>query len=303
MQKPTVLVLGATGRIGGILRKFWSKSGSLNGTEGGPKGRVFWQARQNQPADTGAGWTVLDPLSQPGALARAASGCSAILCLAGVVPGRLGPGGDLGDNIALGEAAVRAGAASGATVFLASSAAVYHSQVGNKAAGNSAKVLEENAALSPISDYGKAKAGMEARGAALGSELGVRVCALRIGNIAGVDAILGGWKPGFRLDQFPDGRTPRRSYIGMVTLAQVLGELMRIENPPHGLPAALNIACPGMVEMGALLDAAGLAWTPRPAPQEAIKEVCLSTALLERFITLPETSPDALVAQWRTMSA
>ena len=149
--------------------------------------------------------------------------------------------------------------------------------------------------LNPVSDYGRAKAEMERRGAALAAELGVQVCALRIGNIAGVDAILGGWKPGFQLDQFVDGRTPRRSYIGVVSLARVLGDLMLAEN----LPQALNLASPGVAEMGALLDAAGLTWVPRPAPSEAIEEVCLSTRALQRVSRLETVSAAGLVEQWQ----
>lgn len=270
MQNSKLLVLGASGRIGGILRKLWSFEQVTWQTRGKPKG----------------GLSCFDPLAEPEALARAASGCGAILCLAGVVPGRVGRGGDLKDNIVLAEAAVRAGAASGARVFLVSSAAVYGAQTG---------VLDENMILNPMSDYGRAKAEMERQGAALGAALGVQVCTLRIGNIAGVDAILGGWKPGFQLDQFADGRTPRRSYIGVGSLAQVLGDLMLAEN----LPQALNIAAPGAVEMGAVLDAAGLTWTPRPAPAGAIEEVYLSTRALQRFSRLETVSADMLVKQWQ----
>lgn len=275
-QQPKLLVLGASGRIGAILRRFWSFE------------QVIWQTRgadagANPGADPGSGWTRLDPLAQPDALAAAAAGCQAILCLAGAVPGR---GGDLADNTRLAEAAVRAGAGSGARVFLASSAAVYGAQAG---------VLAEEADLTPVSDYGKAKAAMERRGAAMAAELGVPVCALRIGNIAGVDAILGGWRPGFTLDQFPDGCTPRRSYIGVATLARVLGEVMVAQD----LPPALNIAAPGLVEMGALLDAADLAWAPRPAADNAIKQVCLSTRALARFSALESASPQALVQEWQ----
>ena len=274
LQKPKLLVLGASGRIGGILRRFWSHES------------VAWQRR----AGPAPGWAIFDPLAEPDALARAASGCHAILCLAGVVPGQVGRGGNLGDNTTLAKAAVRAGAASGASVFLASSAAVYGAAKG---------VLAENMAPTPVSDYGRAKVAMERRGAALAAELGVRVCALRIGNIAGVDAILGGWRPGFQLDQFGDGRTPRRSYIGVKTLARilgdlVLGDLMLVED----LPPALNIAAPGVVEMGALLDAAGLAWTPRPAGQAAIEQVCLSTRALEKVSRLETMSAEALVKEW-----
>lgn len=274
MQNSKLLVLGASGRIGGILRKFWSFE------------QVRWQTRgkvaEESAAASGHGWITFDPLAEPKALARAASGCQAILCLAGVVTGR---GGDLNDNITLAEAAVRAGAKSGARVLLTSSAAVYGAETGE---------LVEDTDLTPLSDYGRAKAEMERRGAELGAQLGVQVCSLRIGNIAGVDAILGGWRPGFQLDQFPDGRTPRRSYIGVKTLARVLGVLMQAKD----LPGALNITAPGVVEMGALLDAADLAWLPRPAGQGAIAEVCLSTRTLEQFSRLETGSAAALVDEW-----
>ena len=277
-----VLVLGATGRIGTILRKTWSK---------GP-GQVLWQARR-AVADPGPDWCVLDPLHQPGALARAAAGCDVILCLSGVVMGRA-PGSDMQDNVTLAEAAIRAagqmGQAARARVILASSAAVYGNQTG---------VLDETATLAPQNDYGRAKAAMETRGAALGAELGVPVTSLRIGNIAGIDAILGGWRPGFRLDQFADGRTPRRSYIGVLTLARVLSDLVRADP----LPGVLNVATPGMVEMGALLEAAGLDWAAQPAPDSAIAELCLSTLALERFTPLSETEGQAseMVRQWRLL--
>lgn len=144
---------------------------------------------------------------------------------------------------------------------------------------------------------------MEARAAELGAELGVSVTSLRIGNIAGIDAILGGWRPGFQLDQFRDGRTPRRSYIGLVTLARVLGDLVAPGIVPDTLPEILNVAAPGTVEMGALLDAAGLAWTPRAAPEGAIARVCLSTRVLERFTPLSDTdgTASAMVAEWRSL--
>ena len=268
MRFPGILVIGATGRIGRVLRRSW------------PGGGVRWQARRAQPGD---GWLQLDPLADPAALARAAQGCPVILNLAGPVPGR---GGDMADHAALAEAAVRAGAASGARVLLASSAAVY-----GRAEGD----LTEDAPPRPVSDYGRAKVEMEARAAALGARLGVPVTALRVGNVAGLDAALGGWQPGFSLDRFADGRTPARSYVGPVTLARILGALCTAPE----LPAALNVAAPGAVEMGALLDAAGLAWTPRPAPPGAIPRVQLSLAALARLCPLDPADPAAMAAEWR----
>lgn len=274
MHFPKLLVLGATGRIGTILRRCWDPDGI--GAD------CLWQARTPRP---GAGWVVADPLAGPGALAPAAAGREVILCLAGVVPGR----GDPAANIALAEAAVAA-AAPGTRVILASSAAVYGAAPG---------IQEESAPPAPVSDYGRAKADMETRAARLGAQLGVRVTSLRIGNVAGVDAILGGWRPGFQLDRFADGRTPRRSYIGAGTLARVLAGLVTAET----LPDVLNVAAPGVIEMGALLDAAGLGWTPRAAADTAIAEVRLSTTAVQRIIRFAPADSTAaqMVAEWHEL--
>ncbi|WP_254695228.1 NAD(P)-dependent oxidoreductase [Leisingera sp. NJS201] len=209
MGIPAAVVLGATGRIGQLMQL------------APPKGlHLRLQARRPQdgPVQAGGDWHILDPLADPQALARLAEGAEALLCLAGPVPGRgLAGAADMDDHIRLGEAAVRAGAAAGCRVLLASSAAVYGAQGG---------LLDEAAPLQPANAYGAAKAEMERRCAALGAELGVPVCALRIGNIAGLDAILGGWREGFVLDRFADGSSPRRSYIEVQALAQVLAALL-----------------------------------------------------------------------------
>ena len=128
----------------------------------------------------------------------------------------------------------------------------------------------------------------------------VAVCSLRIGNIAGLDAILGNWRPGFQLDQFSDGRTPRRSYIGVQSLAQVLAEVAAASQ----LPVALNIAEPGVIEMGALLTAAGLNWTPQSAPESTIAEICLDLTALKAIgsLAVREGQADELVAQWRKIA-
>lgn len=272
MANPAAMVLGATGRIGRLLQL------------APPDGlRLRLQARRAQ-AGPGS-WHVFDPLAEPAALARAAEGTAAVLCLAGPVPGRSGA--DMADHIRLGEAAVRAAAAAGARVLLASSAAVYGARGG---------LLAEDAALQPANAYGAAKAEMEARAAALGAALGVPVCALRIGNIAGLDAILGGWREGFALDRFADGATPRRSYIGVQTLARVLGALLAAP----ALPPVLNVAQPGPVAMGALLQAAGLPFASRPAPAAAIPQVALDVARLQALLPAPLAAADPveMAAEW-----
>ncbi|TNJ40952.1 NAD(P)-dependent oxidoreductase [Phaeobacter sp. B1627] len=270
----TPLVLGASGRIGRSLRHRWGPDAAL------------WQARRAPGrAQEGPGWQIFDPLADPAALAAAARQSGQILCLAGGVPGR---GGDLGDNLRLAEAAIHAAAEAGIRVILASSAAVYGARGG---------ALHEDLTLTPTHPYGQAKADMEAQAARLGAELGVSVCALRIGNVAGFDAVLGGWRPGFRLDQFPDGRSPRRSYIGPATLADVIAALLAAPR----LPEVLNIAQPGPVEMAVLLRAAGRDYATVPAPETAIAEVELDVARLAAFLAphqpLPVADPTEMLAE------
>ncbi|WP_424980018.1 NAD-dependent epimerase/dehydratase family protein [Leisingera sp. S232] len=299
MAKPAVLVLGATGRIGQLLQ-LCPPADLSPGLSAGPSAGLALrlQARRGAAdrwAENGLGdWRVFDPLAEPAALARAADGAHAILCLAGPVPGRgAGRGaGDMADHIRLGEAAVRAaaGAGAGCRVLLASSAAVYGARSG---------LLAEETPLQPANAYGEAKAEMEARAAALAAELAVPACALRIGNIAGFDAALGGWQPGFTLDRFPDGSTPRRSYIGVQCLAQVLAALLMAPE----LPPVLNIAQPGTVEMGALLQAAGKPFALRPAPPAAIPEVALDVSRLQMLLAARLAAADAaaMAAEWAAL--
>lgn len=280
MTKPAVLVLGATGRIGRLLQLC------------PPEGMALRLQRRRAPqvqgatADTWAdSWHVLDPLAEPAALSRAARGATTILCLAGPVPGRGSE--PMQAHVALALAAVRAAAAAQARVLLASSAAVYGAQGG---------LLAETAALRPANAYGAAKAEMETRAAALAAELGVAVTMLRIGNIAGFDAILGGWRPGFALDRLADGCSPRRSYIGPRSLARVLAALLAAPD----LPPVLNLAQPGPVEMAALLRAAGRPFAWRQAAAGAIAEVALDCRLLAAYLpfALETADPAQMVAEW-----
>ncbi|WP_417818623.1 NAD-dependent epimerase/dehydratase family protein [Tritonibacter scottomollicae] len=267
---PPPLVLGASGRIGRALRHHWGAEAAL------------WQTRRPQ---AGAGWHVFDPLSEPSVLQRIVGDAGQVLCLAGPLPA---PGVNLRDHLKLAEACVLAAAATGARVVLASSAAVYGSQPGP---------LDENVTPAPMSPYGQAKADMERAALALGRDMGVAVTCLRIGNIAGFDAILGGWRPGFSLDQFANGSTPRRSYIGVLTLADVIAAVLAAPERPE----LLNIAQPGPIQMGALLDAAGRDYVGCPAPQTAIPEVALDVARLRAFLapqmTLSAADPAGMIAE------
>ena len=265
--RPTVLVLGASGRLGRMLQKAWSDD---------PSFAVHWQSRSG---DGG-----IDPLTNSKGLARLCSEADVVLNLAGPT------GGDATVHEVhprLARAILEAG---GRHVLLMSSAAVYGQQMGP---------LSENALLQPLSPYARAKVEME--------KVSQNATVLRLGNVAGADALLGGTTPGrpIFLDQFPDGRTPSRSYIGPDSFARVLRALCLCLIRGDDVPSPLNIAAPRPVQMGALLDAAGLSWRPRPVPPSASPEVWLDTTALQRMVPLASDAdtPEQLVAEWRQILA
>ena len=266
-----LLVLGGTGRLGSALRNFWpfALKGGL---------RPIWQCRDARPLFLH--WDILNEPAPPWAY-------GVVLCLAG---GR----GDPDPNAALAIRTLQAAAAQGAQhVFLASSAAVY----------GPGSALSEDAAPAPVADYGRAKAAMEA--AALDWQArhgGPGLTLLRIGNVAGADALLGRTRNGpVVLDPTPDGIGPRRSYIGPVTLSAVLSRLATLAVEGAPLPPILNIATPLPMAMSALLQAAGLDWHFGPDNPDVIPEVSLNTARLQSLVRLPPTTshPRNLVAEWR----
>ena len=256
-QAIPLLVLGGTGRLARGLRAFWPfvlQAGL----------RPIWQARDGRPGYLD--WNILDAPAPPWA-------GGVILCLAG---GRS----DAHLNSALALAALTAGAAQGARhVFIASSAAVYPA----------GEHLSEETSPAPVAAYGMAKAAMEA--AALDWQSrngGAPITLLRIGNVAGADALLGAARNGpVVLDPTPDGMGPRRSYIGPETLSAVIASLaaMAIDGAP--LPQILNIATPRPVAMSALLDAAGLAWQFGPHNPAVLPIVGLDTTRLQALIKVP----------------
>lgn len=274
MSAPRVLILGASGRIGAMLRQHWR----------GAALRPVWQYR-SQPAPEQS--IIGDPLPDRAALARLCGSADVVLALSGVVPGR----GDMGLNTALALAALEIGAETGARrVFLTSSAAVY---------GAGGQILREDHALHPMNDYGRAKAAMELAARDRAAALGVGVTALRIGNVAGADALLGQTGTARRLDRFADGHGPRRSYIGPRVLADVLAQLVQIAARGHDLPECLNIAQPGAVAMADLCKAAGFDVTWQPAPEGAIASVILDVSRLSKLVPIPQASAQAMVAEWR----
>lgn len=223
-----------------------------------------------------------------------AGGSDALICLAGVTRGDAAA---LSANTDVAIAALEAAHRIGIPhVLLMSSAAVY---------GRASGLLTADLSPTPAAPYGTAKAAMEGAVAdwcAL-HPAGPRASILRLGNVAGADALLGNLKPGGVPDLhiFPDGTSPKRSYIGPRSLAHILTELA----VHSGLPPIMNLGAPGLVEMADLLRAAGHRWAPVPAPPEAIAEVRLDTAPLAEIVPLPPEAATAqgMVAEWQETRA
>lgn len=257
-----VLVLGASGRIGRMLRH-----------HGLPGVTACWQFRDrvDQP-----GAVIFDPAAED----RFSDRLDAVLCLSGVVSGDPAA---LAVNSTLALAALEIGAGCGAKrVFLASSAAVY---------GGAALPLSEDAPRNPQNAYGHAKAMMEDAAQARAAQLGLPLTILRIGNVAGADALLGQQaQAAITLDRFADGQGPRRSYIGPQDLSAVMAALLRLGAAGGDLPLILNLALPGAVDMADLLRAAGRDFAWRDAPATALSTVVLDVARLARYVPLP-TAP------------
>lgn len=274
-----LLVLGATGRIGCILLRAWSMPlpGGLY---------PHWQARDGR-----AGFLHWDIVTAPCPVPLAGG---VVLCLAG------GRADDLSANTALALAALRAAHGQGARhVFLASSGAVY-------APGER---LSEDAPTLPPSPYGAAKLAMEEAARDLvARQGGSGLTCLRIGNVAGADALLGRARPGAMvvLDPVPgQAHGPRRSYIGPRSLAHVLLSLAGLAATGASLPAVLNVAAPRAVAMADLLQAADIPWSWGPPNPDVIPAVTFDTTRLQALVPLPPqaSDPAAMVAEWRDGAA
>ncbi|SDW15261.1 NAD-dependent epimerase/dehydratase family protein [Roseicitreum antarcticum] len=287
MDAVRVLVLGASGRLGRIIARGWQGSAM----------DAIWQLRAPS-AQTLAGtqmvWdTLVGQMPEVGTV-------DVVLGLAGVVPGAYA---NLSLNTDLALAALNAAATTGAKhVFVTSSAAIYGSKPGRYA---------EAATPQPDTPYGHAKQAMEAAVAGARAALPAGVTCLRIGNVAGADALLGTSARRWRrergapigLDRFADGQGPRRSYIGPGDLADIMAHLCALGANGTPLPAVLNVAAPGQVAMKDLVAAAGVDWSWRPAPRGAVPELVLDVEQLSRLYRFAPDASDAtrIVAQWDAM--
>jgi len=277
--------MGATGRVSRLLLAHWQAVP--------PPFSVRTQSRTDgydlhwSPLEDGP-----DPLLR---FNEAEGGLQAIVAMIGNTPSTAG---DMSETAVLAATVVSAAAKAGIPrVLLASSSAVYALGEGKS----------ESDVAAPTSPYGQAKFDMERT--VVTSNAGVEVCCLRIGNVAGADALVGrantvSDSDPIKLDQFPDIKGPCRSYIGPSHLARCL-ELLIAHNSP--LPPVLNCAAEPPVEMADLVQAAGLpwAWVPAPEGSFATQRITLDCTLLAQTIGAASiaASPDSMVAELRNLGA
>lgn len=277
--------MGATGRVSQLLLKHWQTTS--------PQTPFRTQSRQTgfdlvwSPLEDGP-----DPLLR---FSEAEDGLRAIVAMIGATPSTAG---DMSTTTALADAVVRAAVrAEVPRVLLASSSAVYALGEG----------MAESDAPSPTSPYGQAKLDMERAVAEMAPD--IDVCCLRIGNVAGADALLGraseiSDSDPVKLDRFLDGAGPLRSYIGPSHLARCLEMLIAHDGP---LPPVLNCAAGPPVEMADLLRAAHMPWrwTPAPEARIATQRITLDCALLAQTIGVRSlaATPADMVAELRTLGA
>lgn len=265
------LIVGATGRVGSLVSQAWHLAG---------QNPILQHRGKRLPIDLPQiDWA---PLAQP--MPKGADQCSAMIVLAGTVPGR----GDLALNARLAEACLQAAERVGISrVILASSSAVY--------GANDGAPSSENSPLRPLNDYGQSKIAAEAV-AEIWRGRGLRVSCLRIGNVAGADALLTNPARPLKLDQFSDAQGPVRSYIGPISMARALAAVLELD-----LPEVLNFAAPVPVSMASLASAAGFEWCWQTAPAVAHQHITLNCAALTKVLNFKpeESTATEMVRQWQ----
>ncbi len=293
-----ILVLGASGQLGRMLRRYWASSQDTAPSHGS---EVYWQYRRRPGPETHGHWLQWcpgDPVSGDLGPIRA------ILALWGVTPAHAKTASDLAQNAKLALQAQDLAREIGAGLVLhCSSAAVYEPRPAAPGA------FPETRAGGQINAYGAAKLAMETAlmDWAEAHPRGARAVSLRLANVVGADSLfaaIGGalGRSGdhtITLDQFDDGEGPWRSYLTMPDLAHVVDRL--VASPPKRLPRVLNVAAPQPVAMEALARAAGCGVNWRPAPDSAARMVALDTSALRQIVPLPDRNAEDMIASWNAL--
>ncbi len=275
-----IILIGSSGRVGSMVGAAWRSSNH-------PWRNAPFQVR-GDTASNSPSHVVWDVNNGVGPLLHWIESYgkpSAFVVLAGTTPAT---GSDMDANIHIATQYLEAAlAASVPRVLLASSSAVY-------GPGDGAR-LSEAALCAPVNAYGVSKLKME--------QAAEPVCCMRIGNVAGADAMLINAASATRenpivIDRFFDGKGPLRSYIGPGALGDCIGQLATYTG---SLPFLLNVAAPVPVYMERLAEVASLPWIYRAAPPVAVQNISLDCQALCDLVDFPKhgEKPEAISQDWQ----
>lgn len=196
-------------------------------------------------------------------------------------------------------------------VILCSSAAIY-GRAGSEP-------CRETDAPTPITPYGDSKAAMERIAKTLSADKvfrasGVKITVLRIGNVAGADALLAAAErhtmagTPMPLHRFEDGAAATRSYIGPRDLFEVIRAAIT-SDVAHRTINVVHLQAVTLDDLSAayrdhLLP--DLTWQDTPAPETVPPVVTLSADKVSRFVpfsTLMDPTDDlaAQVVEYRSL--
>jgi hypothetical protein len=258
-QSGRMILLGASGKLGRMMLAI--------------AGQTDLQQFEMKPVYRSKAVDAKGVIWQPGQDPGGIGPADVVVALWGVTGGNL-PALEANETLAL-HAQALAEAVGASCVIHCSSAAVYQPGAG---------LLSEDATCAPPSPYGAAKLAMER---ALEGAPGA--VWMRIGNVAGAESLFGNMRPGgrIRLDRFPDGASPARSYIAPHDLADVIAALARSD-----MTGPVNVGAPCATQMGAIASEVGVGIDWVDAPDSALPLVGLDTTQLSRVIALPDSAAD-----------
>ena len=272
--------MGASGRVGQLITSAWANHESPWHTvplQYRPPQTLFHS--RNIPWDVADGPDgLLKWMDRFGAL-------KTLIVMAGVTPATSS---DMTLNTVIAKAYLDAARVAGIKrVLLSSSSAVYGFGDGSP--------MSETHSCAPVNAYGKSKLDMEAMARKVAADTNMEICCLRIGNIAGADALLlnaskATAETPLIIDRFPDGAGPLRSYIGPTQAGDVLAQLACHQGT---LPQVLNLAGTAPIHMEELAIAAALPWRYANAPQTARQSIALDCSVLAALIDMPLGTHDA----------
>ena len=280
-QRKRVLILGANGKLGKLLRRAWRLC---------PPEDICanWVSRTQTTGDEII-WAPGDPIERLGS-------ADGVLALWGGAPESPGfPE----NNKELAVLAMQIARAAGAQIVIhCSSIAVYGTRP--------ADPLSESNPCLANGAYGRSKMEMEQaiNDRSRADPDGPAVCVLRLGNVVGADSLrnaLIGRNPVI-LDRFLDGRGPIRSYIAAGDLARVFEAVLSCSG--QRVPELLNVAAPEPIHMEQLVREAGKGFEWRPAPDGATQSVVMDTSRLMKFADdrIVCRTPKAMIEDWRQMT-